>query len=195
MKKVFAKYVSAISGNKLLTIGILSVVLFGAGIGVYAKSTDTSKTTLVKPPALTTNQVKNGTTEQAQAPANNLSSSTIQSAAKPNSQSQTNNGDNSPPPNTNSAPTSPAPAQTPSAPVCNEAKKAEYLALRNYQIAEITRVKNASMAANSTAYYVYGSITYAALLEGNAYLQASLTEAIAGYNNEYQQKLSTINCA
>lgn len=93
MKKVFAKCVSAIGSNKLLTIGILSVAFFGVGVGVYAKSTDTPKTTLTKPYNLTTNQVKNETTEQAQSPTNSPTSSpSSPNSTKPNSQNTASGG-------------------------------------------------------------------------------------------------------
>lgn len=88
-------------------------------------------------------------------------------------------------------PTSPA---TVAAPVCDEAKKASYLATRDYQIAHLKEVKQAAMARSSDAYYVYQITTYENYLKSIAVIQEQIVTGTASFEEEYQQKLITINC-
>lgn len=110
MKKVFAKCASVISGNRLLTVGILLVVMFGVGVGVYAKSTNNPQTAVVETQTTTTKQVDNGTTEQTQAPQSTVPSNTASPTnTKPNSQKTASSGGTTP----TSAGSSSASASTP----------------------------------------------------------------------------------
>ncbi len=83
---------------------------------------------------------------------------------------------------------------SPSVPICNETKKAQFTASRDYSISQAITNHNQSAMLNSEAYYTYGSITYEAMLAGNANLLAQKETNISNAENEYQQNLASINC-